>query len=104
MAKPLKHTAGKKTKASAGKLILPNQNLPRPEKIYGAPLLGLFVMRVPPAKVKTHSMTWLGRCKCGAPANVRVQTVLREMDTLLGFRELKTVGYLVCEECATRQS
>lgn len=46
-------------------------------------------------------MTWLGRCKCGAPANVRVQTVLRVLETTLGRRELKTVGYLVCEECAT---
>lgn len=54
-------------------------------------------------KVKTTSLEILGRCKCGEAANVRVQTVLQSIETTLGRREIKTVGYLVCLECANRQ-
>ena len=52
--------------------------------------------------VKTHHPRWLGRCGCGAPANVRIQTILKPRGNDSASPELKSVGYLLCEACATR--
>jgi hypothetical protein len=55
-------------------------------------------------RVKVHGLRWMGRCGCGAPANVRIQTILKPRTLDTPSHEIKTVGYIACERCATSRA